>query len=62
MAAWLLADQAEANARDNRGATPLHSAAYNNHQGVMELLLAHQADVNAKDNNGSRPLHYGGAE
>jgi len=44
--------------RDSTGRTPLHFAAYEGHEDVVELLLAHGADVNAKADNGETPLHF----
>jgi len=55
----LLANHADVNARDLRGATPLHCAA---NPAVAELLLAHKADVNAKDNQGLTPLQWAARE
>ena len=36
--------------------TPLHYAAYGDHQDVAELLLANNADVNAKRQQAARRL------
>ena len=44
------------NAKDNRGVTPLHKAAYGGSKDVAELLIAKGADVNARDNRGVTPL------
>ena len=43
--------------KDNKGLTPLHHAAFNGHQNLVELLLANKAEVNAKTTNGMTPLH-----
>ena len=43
-------------AKDNKGETPLHTAAYTDHKDVVEFLLANRAEVNPKDNNGLTPL------
>jgi ankyrin repeat protein len=65
MAALLLANGADVNARDDDGSTPLHGAADdidaevapNGRKEVAELLLAHGADVNARTSRGWTPLH-----
>jgi ankyrin repeat protein len=44
--------------RNDRGLTPLHSAASQGRRGVAELLLASQAEVNGRDDNGWTPLHW----
>lgn len=59
VAAWLLANKADVNAKDDNGMSPLHRAAIPpGHKEVIELLLANKADVNAKDDNGWTPLHW----
>jgi ankyrin repeat protein len=57
VAELLLANQAEVNAKDNYGGTPLHAAAVGGYKDVVELLLANKAGVNAKNNDGWTPLH-----
>jgi hypothetical protein len=65
MAALLLANAADVNAKEDDGVTPLHETAdnyyvelaVNGREEVAELLLAHGADVNAKTNAGYTPLH-----
>jgi len=57
MVELLLANKADANAKDIGGATPLMWAAANGRRDVAELLLANKAEVNARDNNGETPLH-----
>ena len=49
------------DAKDPRGHTPLHWAAWRDHNpspAVLEVLLKAGADVNAKDTNGATPLHF----
>jgi cytohesin len=58
VAAFLLANKAEVNAKTSNGSTPLQVAVQNDHKDLMELLLAGGSDVNAKDNNGLTPLHW----
>ena len=45
----LAADPSLASCRDERGATPLHHAAFAHQGAVVDLLLAAGADVNARD-------------
>ncbi|VDI53299.1 serine/threonine-protein phosphatase 6 regulatory ankyrin repeat subunit A [Mytilus galloprovincialis] len=44
------------NTRDIYGSTPLHFAAYLNHEEQIKLLLEYGADLNARDNLQERPL------
>ena len=53
----LLADGADANARNVYGNTPLQAAAAQGHKGIAQLLIAKGADVNAKDSDGDTSLH-----
>lgn len=73
MAALLLADKADPNAKSNNGWAPLHCASDYGFKDIVELLLANKADVNAKSelnvrnadpslglyqvNGGSTPYH-----
>ena len=49
----LITNGADVNAKDDRGATPLHHAI---DKEIVELLIAEGADVNAKDKRGRTPL------
>jgi ankyrin repeat protein len=57
----LVAHNADVNARDVYGCTPLFRASIGHAErswmltGVMVLLLAHDADINAKNNAGYTP-------
>ena len=55
----LLKAGADADKRmTNSGATPLQMAAYNGHEGVVELLVKAGVDADkAKTSDGSTPLH-----
>lgn len=57
VAALLLADKADVNARADDGWTPLHYAAFNGDTNMAALLLANHAEVNARDHTGWTPLH-----
>jgi ankyrin repeat protein len=48
---------ADANAKDNRGFTPLHMASCHGHLQVVVELLKHGAEIEAKDNDDLTPLH-----
>ena len=48
---------AKANAKDEKGNTPLHWAAAANNVAEAKRLIDNGADVNAKANNGQTPLH-----
>ncbi|MFA5238146.1 MAG: ankyrin repeat domain-containing protein [Phycisphaerae bacterium] len=52
----LLANGAEANAKDYDGKTAIGWAAYKGHAGIVKLLLEKGADVNAKNNKGVTAL------
>jgi len=61
LAAFLLANKADVNAKASDGATALHAAADHGEKDLVELLLNAHADVNAKDNSGVTPLHLAAA-
>lgn len=50
---------AAVNAKDNNGATPLHTVRTPE---IAQLLIAKGADVNAKDQDGRTPLHTAAAD
>jgi len=54
--ALLLAGGADVNAQDGDGQTPLHWAASNALNDVVNLLLERGADINARDKYGNTPL------
>ena len=51
------AGDADVNAKDNKGETPLHRAARKGKPEDIKALLDRGADIDAKDNFGKRPLH-----
>eukprot|EP00026_Physarum_polycephalum_P006152 Phypoly_transcript_06193.p1 GENE.Phypoly_transcript_06193~~Phypoly_transcript_06193.p1 ORF type:complete len:531 (+),score=95.94 Phypoly_transcript_06193:35-1594(+) len=46
------------NARNNKGATALHTVAKHRNTSAAQYLIENGANVNAKDNKGNSPLHY----
>lgn len=44
--------------RDNRGWTPLMTAAFHGRDEIIELLIQYDADVNALDDGGNNALHW----
>ena len=59
VAAWALIDaDADVNAGDGYGVTPLHHAASENVAGIAKMLIAAGADVNVQNEFGHTPLHY----
>jgi len=55
-AGLLLGAKADINAKDKRGETPLHSAAFLGNIRMVEFLVLKGADINAKDKDGYTPL------
>ena len=49
VAGMLLADPALASRTDERGATPLHHAAFAHQDAIVDVLVAAGADLNARD-------------
>lgn len=50
--------EADVNAKDKEGYTPLHWAAALGHVEAIKVLVEAGADVNPKDEYGSTPLHW----
>lgn len=46
------------NVENLLGKTALHKAAYNGHDGIVELLLKNGADPKLTDNDGKKPIDY----
>ena len=57
-----LAGGANPNARDEKGGTSMHRAAWRGNLRIMALLFTHDADIKAKDSIGQEPKVYALAE
>jgi len=55
LAELLIAHNADVNAKNGAGDTPLIVAQSNGHDDVAKLLLAQNPDVNTKDSDGDTP-------
>ena len=56
--ALILAELTDVNIKNNKGRSPLHSAARWGYIRVIQHLLDRGADVNAQDAEGNTPLHH----
>ena len=54
----LIEKEADINAKDASGSTPLHYAVQRRNKDIAELLITSGADVNAKDGSGDTCLHF----
>lgn len=55
---FLVERGADLNARDDKGYTPLHRAAYKGRKGAAEYLLQKGLNANIEDKDGLTPLHH----
>jgi len=53
----LLENEANVNAQDKGGNTPLHRAACTGHEQIVKMLVARKPRINAKNAQGDTPLH-----
>ena len=58
LAALLIKNGADVNAKNNDGVTPLMYATFRNNYEVIKLLIKKGADVNARDYSESTALKY----
>ncbi len=54
---FLIANGADANAKDDKGTTPLHHAAYRGWEHLVEFLITNGADINATCSESYTPLY-----
>lgn len=54
----LIKNGADVNAKNEYGETPLHLAASNEYDNMVEFLIKNGADINAKTERGNTPLQY----
>ena len=60
---YLTAKGADIHAKDEKGITPLHYAAWSGNMSIVKYLTAKGADIHAKDEQGSiTPLHHAAYE
>jgi ankyrin repeat protein len=57
-----LASGTDVNAKDEKGAIPLHFAVFKDHKETAELLITKGADVNAKDEYEETALDFADGE
>ena len=57
-----LSQEANVNARDERGRTPVMAATHGNHVETVRALIESGADINIRDNRLDNPFLYAGAE
>ncbi|KAM0425303.1 hypothetical protein ACHAPT_009359 [Fusarium lateritium] len=55
-------DRTNVNAEDKNGCTALHTASFQNHTKVVQLLLEHEASVDHEDEDGQTPLHLASSQ
>ena len=58
----LIEAEANINAKNKDGNTPLHLAAREGHENVVKLLVEAGVDIKAKDKYGNTPLHFAARE